>query len=125
MRDLYSGLAVKSALLPASLAATTSGLSVDLLGIRSAAIFVAVGAIVGAAAFSVKLQESTDGSTWNDVPAALQQSDAPAVLAQNYGYRLGYLGSKRYVRPVFTLASGTSATIGAVAVLEPLARPVA
>jgi hypothetical protein len=55
----------------------------------------------------------------------LVQTDAPAVLLTNTVSRLGYLGGKRYIRPVFTLASGTSAIIGAVAVIEPLQRPVA
>ncbi|AWB50346.1 hypothetical protein HYN69_10610 [Gemmobacter aquarius] len=124
MRDLYSSVATRLALAPASLAATTNGLSVDLFGMKSAAVFVAVGAITGAAAFSVKLQESSDNSTWTDVPAAFVQSDAPAVLAASFSYRLGYIGGKRYIRPVFTLASGTSAIIGAVAVVEPTVRPV-
>lgn len=125
LRDLYSNVAVRTALLPAAIAATTNGVTVDLFGVRSAAVLVMMGAITGAAAFSVKLQDSADGSTWADVAAGLVQSDAPATLAANFGYRLGYLGGKRYIRPVFTLASGTSAIIGAVAVIEPLQRPVA
>jgi hypothetical protein len=125
MRDLYSNVAVRTALIAASIAATTNGVAVDLFGVRSAAVVVSMGAITGAAAFSVKLQDSADGVTWADVVAAQVQSDAPAVLAANYAYRLGYLGGKRYIRPVFTLASGTSAIIGAVAVIEPLQRPVA
>jgi len=125
MRDLYSNVAVRTALSPASLAATTNGTTVDLFGVRSAAIVVSVGVITGAAAFGVKLQDSADGVTWADVVAAQVQSDAPAVLLANTNSRLGYLGGKRYLRAVFTLASGTSAIIGAVAVIEPLQRPVA
>lgn len=125
LRDLYSNVAARTALLPASIAASTNGVTVDLFGVRSAAVLVMVGAITGAAAFSVKLQDSDNGSTWADVAAGLVQSDAPAVLLQNTVNRLGYLGGKRYLRAVFTLASGTSAIIGAVAVIEPLQRPVA
>lgn len=124
MRDLYSGLAVRSSILPAVLTATANGNAVDLAGVKSVAFVVAVGAIAGAAVFGVKLQESDDGATWGDVAAAYVQSDAPAVLAQFYTYRLGYLGGKRYVRPVAVYASGTSAVIGAVALVEPLVRPV-
>jgi hypothetical protein len=125
LRDLYSNVAARVALSPISLAATTNGATVDLFGVRSAAVVVSVGAIVGAAAFGVKLQDSDNGSTWADVAAGLVQTDAPAVLLTNTVSRLGYLGGKRYIRPVFTLASGTSAIIGAVAVIEPLQRPVA
>lgn len=124
MRDFYSNHAVRSALLPASYAATTNGIPVDLRDIKSTTVHISVGATLGAAAFSAKLQESADAVTWNDVPAALQQSDAPGVLVQNFSYRLGYIGSKRYIRPVLTLASGTSATLSALAVVEPLTRPV-
>jgi hypothetical protein len=125
-RDLYSNVAVRAALLPASYAATTNGLSVDLMAAaaRSVAVVVMVGAITGAASFSVKLQDSADGVTWADVPAALAVSDAPASLAASFSYRLGYMGGKRYLRAVFTLASGTSAILSAVAVIEPLNRPV-
>lgn len=82
-----------------------------------------VGAITGSAQFSVKLQDSADGITWADVPLAMVQSDAPAIMAQNFSYRTGYLGGKRFVRPVYTLASGTSAMLAAMAVVEPLIRP--
>ena len=124
MRDFYSNFAVRSALLPASYAATTNGITIDLMNVRSVAVHLSVGAITGAAAFGAKLQDSPDGTTWTDVPAAMQQSDAPAILVQNFSYRLGYLGGKRYIRPVLTLASGTSAMLGANAVVEPLTRPV-
>ena len=124
LRDFYSNYAVRTALLPASYAATTNGIAVDVKDVLSAAIHLSVGAITGAAAFSAKLQESSDNAAWNDVPAAQMQSDAPAVLLTNFSYRLGYIGGKRYFRAVLTLASGTSAIMGANAVVEPLIRPV-
>lgn len=124
MRDFYSNHAVRSALLPASYAATTNGIVVDLKDQQATAIHLMMGGIVGAAVFGAKLQDSMDNVTFTDVPIGLMQSDAPPILLQNFAYRLGYLGSRRYIRVVLTLASGTSATIGALAVVEPLAKPV-
>lgn len=124
LRDFYSNYAVRTALLPASYAASHVGIAVDVKDCKSAAIHLSVGAITGAAQFGAKLQESSDNATWNDVAPAFVQSDAPAILAANYSYRLGYLGGKRYFRLANTLASGTSAMLGANAVVEPLIRPV-
>lgn len=125
LRDFYSNHAVRSALLPASQAASVNGISVDTKDCKSGCILLAVGAITGAAVFGAKLQESSDNAVWADVPLAQVQSDAPAILAENFSYRLGYIGGKRWFRLVLTKASGTSAIIGAVAVVEPLVRPVA
>jgi len=123
MRDFYSGFGVRSSILPQSLTAGANGAAVDLANVKAVCLHVAVGALVGAV-IGVKLQESADGVTWADVPAALVQSDAPAALAANFAYRVGYLGGKRYVRPVIVWTSGTSAVVAAVAVVEPLVRPV-
>jgi hypothetical protein len=124
LRDFYSNAAVRMCLLPASYAATTNSIVIDTFGFRSGAIFLAVGAITGAAQFSAKLQDSPDGVTFTDVVIDLRQSDAPPILAQNFSYRLGYLGGKRYLRLQNPLASGTSAILSAVFVGEPLLRPV-
>ena len=53
------------------------------------------------------------------------QTNAPATLAAASTYRLGYLGYKRYVRLSLTKAGGTSIAAGAVAIRDPLTRPVA
>lgn len=125
MRDIYSSLDDRIALVPAAQTAAFTGTSIDLFGTRSAVFAVVTGANTGTAIFGAKLQESSDGSTWTDVGTAEVQSDAPATLLANSSYRLGYLGSKRYARLAGTYTSGTSLVIGAVALVEANKRPVA
>jgi hypothetical protein len=124
MRDLYSNLHEAPALAPAVYTAAANGSTVDLINASGVMFAVQTGAIVSAGAFGAKLQESADGVTWADVPAKWVQTEAPAVLAANATYRLGYLGKLRYARLVLTYASGTSIAASAVAILRPLSRPV-
>lgn len=83
-------------------------------------------AIVGDGDFGVTIQESdtTTSGDFADAAAAVIDTDAPATLAASASYRLGYRGFKRYVRLSLTKAGGTSIAAGAVAVIEPLTRPV-
>lgn len=125
MRDLYSNILVSQAIAPAVLAASANGVTIDLQGNQRVAFALTTGAIDSAGAFGAKLQESDTGTSgWADAPAAHVQSDAPATLAADSAYRLGYVGWKRYVRLVLTKASGTSIAAGAVAILSPDERPV-
>lgn len=125
MRDLYSNLTEARTIDPAVLTATATGATVDCKEAGGVLVVVSTGALVGAAVFGAKLQESADGSTWADVPAKWVQSDAPQVLAASSTYRIGYTGKLRYVRPVLVYTSGTSLAASAVAVLRPLTRPAA
>jgi hypothetical protein len=126
LRDLYSNLGVVQALAPAVQAATVNSSSIDVLGFEGAIFVVETGALVGAAAFSVALQDSPDGASWTAVDPSLYDSNAPSALAAGASYKLGYRGYQRYVRAVFTLASGTSLVIGATAVKGfPRLAPVA
>lgn len=125
LRDLYSNLTAAQALAPAVQSASVNGATVDLIGARGVVFALTTGAIVGAGAFSAKVQESADGTTWTDAAAERVQSNAPAVLAASSVYRLGYVGKLRYARLVLTQASGTSIAAGAVAVINPLDKPAA
>jgi hypothetical protein len=124
LRDFYSNADDRMALIPAAQTAAFTGVSVDLFGVRSAVFAVVTGAIVGAAIFALKVQESVDGTTWTDAVAADWQSDTGGNLLANSSYRLGYIGGKRYMRLAGIYTSGTSLVIGAVALVEPLRRPV-
>lgn len=127
MRDLYSNIAATLALAPAVQAAAATGAIIDLQAVRSVAFVVNTGAIVGSGDFGVTIQESdtTTGGDFADAAAAVIDTDAPATLEASTSYRLGYRGFKRYVRLSLTKAGGTSIAAGAVAVTEPLTRPVA
>ena len=127
MRDLYSNIAATLALAPAVQAAAATGATIDLQAARSVAFVVNTGAIVGDGDFGVTIQESdtTTSGDFADAAAAVIDTDAPDTLEASASYRLGYRGFKRYVRLSLTKAGGTSIAAGAVAVTEPLTRPVA
>lgn len=128
MRDLASNIGVVLALSPAVQTATIKGTAVDRRGYDSAALVINTGAIVASGNFTAKLQESdttTDGD-FTDVVAGDLIGDLPAVLTPDSSFKQGYIGTKRYIRVVLTLNSGTSIAAGAVAVLgNPALAPVA
>lgn len=128
MKDLYSNLKVAAALAPAVQTAATTTAALDLRDFGSVVYAVETGAIAGDGAFGVKLQHSdtTTSGDFVDVPAGLVESNAPAALTANGGFKLGYKGTKRYTRLALTKASGTSIAAGAVAILgHPSLAPVA
>ncbi len=126
MFDIVNDIGVQQTIAPAVLTATTTGTAIDVKGFNSAALIINTGAIAGAGAFQPKLQESVDNTTFTDVAAGDLQGSIPTALAANAVLKIGYIGSKRYLRPVLTLASGTSIAAGAVFVLGDASnRPVA
>lgn len=126
MRDLYSNITALPVLAPAVQTAAAQGAAVDTHGAGRLAFVVNTGAIAGSGNFGLTLQEA-DAATgpWTAVAADQIDSTAPATLAADSAYRLGYRGWKRYVRLSLTRASGTSIAAGAVAVIVPLNRPAA
>lgn len=127
MRDLYSNIGAVPALAPAVQNAAVQGIAIDLAGFGRACIVVTTGAVAGAGDFGVKLQEADTATPGDfaDVPAGAVDSNAPATLAADQAYKLGYRGTKRYVRLAMTKAGGTSIVAGAVAVkADAASRPV-
>lgn len=128
MRDLKNNIGVVAALAPAVQAATVNGAAVDLAGFGSAVAVVNTGAIAGAGDFTAKLQESdttTSGDFTDVVPGDLIGA-FPAALSADSVVRVGYGGTKRYVRVVLTKNGGTSIAAGAVVVKgHPSIVPVA
>ncbi|QGM46653.1 hypothetical protein [Methylocystis heyeri] len=126
MRDLYSNVGVVQALAPAVQSATVDTAAIDLEGFEGLAFIIETGALVGAAEFSVSLQDSADGTTFNAVDPTLVDSNAPQYLAADASYKVGYRGFNRYVQAVLTLVSGTSLVIGVTALKGfPHSAPVA
>lgn len=128
MRDLANNVAAVQAVAPAVLAATNTNAAIDLQGFESAAVIINTGAIVSAGDFTAKLQESdtTTGGDFTDVVAANLVGSFPASLVADSVVKVGYVGSKRYLRTVITKNSGTSIAAGAVILKgDAHSRPVA
>jgi hypothetical protein len=126
-KDLYDNIGVTTSIVPAVLTATATGTGVDTAGFEAAAVVINTGAIAGAGVFNVTLEESdSSGSGYTAVAASKIQGTLPTPLAASTVYKIGYLGAKRYIRPVLTLASGTSIAAGAVVVTSHArSKPVA
>ncbi|MCV9997675.1 hypothetical protein OE766_05400 [Pararhizobium sp. YC-54] len=127
-KDLYSNIGLALALSPAVQAAAVSGVAVDLKEFASALVVVNTGAIVGAGDFGAKLQHSDTSTSGDfvDVPAADVKTNAPATLAADTSYKLGYIGKKRFLRIALTKAGGTSIAADAVVIKgTPALAPVA
>lgn len=118
MRDIENNIGVVQAVAPAVLSATNTSAAIDLIGFESAAIVINTGAIVSAGDFTAKLQESdtTTSGDFTDVVAANLVGTFPESLAADSVVKVGYIGTKRYVRTVITKNSGTSIAAGAVVV---------
>ena len=118
MKDLVSKLGAVQALAPAVVIATATADPIDLQGFNSAMVLINTGAIAGAGDYTVSLEESdtTTGGDFTAVAAANLSGSFPASLAANSVYKVGYKGTKRYVRTVTTKNSGTSIAAGIVVV---------
>ena len=71
LQDLKSGITVKPSLVPLlRSAAAYEGTAVNLRNYHSATIVLSTGAVASGGTLTVKMQESSDGSTnWTDIPA--------------------------------------------------------
>jgi len=127
--DIHHTIKAAASLVPAVHSATLAGASVDTSGFRSAELVVSTGAIAGSGLYSVALQESatTIDGDFTDVVAGDTLGDAlPASLEASTVYRIGYRGSKRYIRAKITKTSGTSIAASATFILgHPAVAPVA
>src|SRR4051812_36223903 len=133
-RDLKSNLDGIVSIVPVVATSTKTGTHADLLGYDGAIVEFLTGALAGAGLITWKIQEGNlaDDSDMADVAAADLQLDAVmaaltalALTASMWG-RVGYVGRKRYIRPVLTYVSGTSLAVAASVIRGfPNQRPLA
>lgn len=116
LRDLKSDIDVAQTLGPAARTASANGAGVDLRGYDSAAVVFHPGTITDGT-HTPKLQESDDNATFTDV-AAGDQSGTLAALASNTIQRVGYKGTKRYIRAVSTVAGATTGGVYSAEVMR-------
>jgi hypothetical protein len=120
LRDLASNLAIRESIRPAvHSAASVTGEQVDMRGFDSAMVAVAAGAVAGSGNVTVKLQHSntTTSGDFVDVTADDLTGAFPAALTANSVVKVGYRGSRRYLRVFGTLNSGTSVAYSAAVIL--------
>lgn len=118
--DLYSNLSAATTLAPAARTANATGTTVDLQNFDGALIQALVGTITDGT-HSLTVQESADGTTFTDVDAADMQGSF-AALASGTNQKVGYLGSKRYVRVNAGVSGATSGGVYGVLVVRGAAR---
>lgn len=105
-------ISVVSIVAPAAAKTTTTTPSsgVDLAGFASATVVVHVGAITDGT-HTLSVEESDSASSGFATVAAGQLSGTPGALSASSVVEVGYLGTKRYIRPVITV-TGSPATGG-------------
>ncbi len=114
MRDIKNKFDYTQSLVPASRSAVVNGSGVDLRGYGSACVVLDIGAVGGTTpSFTFEVQESDDNSAFTAVDAGNLQGAIAAITdaEANSVVRVGYLGTKRYIRAAITAVSGTSPTI--------------
>lgn len=127
-RDLYHSLSPAISLAPAARTASANGTGVDLTGFLSAMVEIVTGTITdGTHTFAV--EESDDNSAFTAVADANLLGTEPAIVAadDNVVKRIGYLGSKQYLRVSVTVATATTGGIYGATILRghPRHGPVA
>lgn len=111
-RDIKSNVDAAQSLAPATRNANVNGAGVDLRGFDSAMVVYNVGAITDGT-HTPSLEESDDNVTFTAVAAADLQGTFSNFTA-NSVQRVGYIGSKRYIRAQVNSSGTTGAAYGAV-----------
>jgi hypothetical protein len=122
LRDLVDNLKVVNPIVPQVVSTTGTVLTgvtgVDTRDYDSAMVVFNSGAIVGSGLYTPSVYESDDDSTYTAVAAADLQGTALTNLTASAVQKIGYIGSKRYIKPALTYVSGTSVAASASVVLS-------
>lgn len=122
--DLVSQVNVAASLLPASRSASGTGDAVDLRGFESAFAVAQVGAMAGGTV-TPSLEASYDGTSYAAVGTADLLGTFSAITAGTAVQRVGYSGTGRYLKGVFTQAGGTMTSAIAIVRGHPHRSPLA
>lgn len=120
-RDLYNNAEPVQSLAPAARTdGTVNGTGVDLQGFASAMAIIALGGWTDGT-HSFELQESDDNSDYSAVADADLQGTEPVMDAGDEDlvvHRIGYQGSKRYIRVSVTVASSETGAVYGASILR-------
>ena len=108
-RDIEAKLGAVTSIAPADNSASVNGTGVDLRGFSGAMVVFNVGAI-NDGTHTPSLEESDDDAVYTAVAAA-DQLGTLAALTANTNQKVGYRGTKRYIRAVSTVAGATSGNL--------------
>lgn len=114
--DIKQTQDVQNSLAPAARTASDNGTGIDLANFASATVAFVVGTITDGT-HTPSVEESDDNSTFTAVAAA-DLIGTLAALASNTNQRVGYRGSKRYIRAVSTVAGATTGGVYAAVVIR-------
>jgi len=127
MRDLHNNVEVRRAISPVSVADNTAQVSqiIDMQGFRSLEFAIAIGSVADADATFAVLVEDGDNSGLSDAAAVSDDNLLGTEATAGFQFddddetrKIGYRGTKRYVRLTITPAANASAALmSAVAVL--------
>jgi hypothetical protein len=103
-RDIRLELDPKVSVAPQSIGGAVNGTGIDLAGAEAALILLINGAATAAA--TVKVQESTDNSTFTDVAdtdlIGLTGNTSGVAQTASTIVKVSYVGTKRYIRVITT-----------------------
>lgn len=116
MKDLQSMLGPVVSIAAAAITSTQNGDGVDLQGFNSAAVIITPGTITDGT-HTPKVEESDDNSAWSDVAAA-DLVGSLSALASDTVQKVGYKGTKRYIRVTSTVAGASSGGVYAAVVVR-------
>lgn len=122
IKDLFT---IFASLRPAARTATASGSTVDLANQLSNMVVFEVGTITDGTHTPTVEESDASGSGFTTVAAA-DLVGTLAALATNTDQKVGYIGKKRYVRAVVTVAGATTGGVyGAHVITQPRKLPAA
>lgn len=120
MRDSYNDVGFATSFLPAARIATANGTGVDLLGFSGAVAVIHAGVWTdGTHTFDI--QDSDDNSSFASVAAGFLQGAKPVVSSAPTAsklYKVGYLGTKRYLRVAVTVAGATTGAVYGATIMQ-------
>lgn len=115
MRDMKSTIDVVKSLEAAAFTTTANGAGVDLQGYEGALFMYDMGVFAGTTpTATLKLQESDDNVAFTDVAAGDLEGVQPVAISDTADQviaRVGYKGSKRYLRLAITAMAGTGPSL--------------
>lgn len=109
LTDTVSDKTITQSIAPAALTSTSTGTGVDLANYGSVWVVFPAGTKTDGT-HTPKLQDSADDSTYADV-ASTDQVGTLVAITSNSQQKVGYVGSKRYLRAVVTVSGATTGAI--------------